>query len=299
MAEALSITAAVANIISTVQLAARWAEATRETQDQTADAQKELWQLQSQLQQAEELLLQYQQRIPAASGYPGLLFNVKFDQLDRDEAQAILQDLQDVAPPHGDTDFEGQKHLDDDVADGSFEMQRLQRKNRVLSGSLNEQAGYIRKLSDLSRPKWILAEHDYPQSELAWNCPQTRNPKVLVYDPQRRILNVQSQDQLGNKGAIVSRLPSRLPKALHVYVESQATAAQSYYRVRVTNKRRHVDGLLYDRTIFLRNLNFSTKLQIMTGSIHWLFILRSAGDYDHSIADSKSTLWSRRSSSDA
>jgi len=159
----------------------------------------------------------------------------------------------------------------------------IQQVKRVLSDKIEEQSdtieGQKHLIRRLSNPRWILAEQDYPVASTPWNCFPSRSTTVLVYDMSTRNLGVEEQNELRDRNAIVARLPSKRPTAVHVYQESQAWRDQtSSYRVRLTTKYQDIEGLMFDRTIYLNHLSIKSKASIITGVIKWLFILRTSND---------------------
>ncbi|KAI9776739.1 MAG: hypothetical protein M1839_009383 [Geoglossum umbratile] len=135
-------------------------------------------------------------------------------------------------------------------------------------------------------PAWTRAEQDCP-GETSRSYLHRRYPTVLVYDPHLQNITARSVKSLEDQRAIFSRLPSRWSTTLHVYAERLTTdGSATSDRVRITTKKRIVKRLQYDYTIHLKHLDWSVKLRIWSGQIHWIFILRPVdgnGDSSKSI----------------
>jgi len=223
------------------------------------------------------------------------LLQQKFDALDRDKLINFARDLQNLANEQNDLivtlreksdkiEDESKKRTkadEEEIARVRRELQMLSEKEREPAAEVSafqkaeEQENYF---GSLSTPLWIRAEHDYPD-EAYFSCFHRKFPTVLVYDPKLDSLTAQSVQDLQGQRAIISRLPSRWSRAIHVHIERMSTnVTASNCRVRVTTKDRTVKGLEYYCTINLKHIAWDTKLNMLLGNIRWLFILRAIGE---------------------
>jgi hypothetical protein len=119
--------------------------------------------------------------------------------LDNDKLRLVAKDLRDYVHKYQTLWFSarmGQGQLPT-VSDNVFnmEIQRIKKENRKLSDKSEKQDQYIR---ELHRPRWIMAEDDYPNDEPTWSCFSDPVPTVLVYDPfaSHEKLRVGSQNEM-------------------------------------------------------------------------------------------------------
>ena len=250
------------------------------------------------------------------------LLRQKYDAFDRDKLMNFARDLQNLANEQNDLivtlrekadkiEDESKKRTkanEEEIARVRREVQIPSEKERGPAAEVSafqkaeEQENYF---GSLSTPMWVRAEHDYPD-EAYFSCFHRKFPTVLVYDPKPDSLTAQSvQDLQGNlkdffggnltdnsnvigQRAIISRLPSRWSRAIHVHIERMSTnVTASNCRVRVTTKDRTVKGLEYYCTINLKHIAWDTKLNMLLGNIRWLFILRAIGESGKRMKDEK------------
>lgn len=232
------------------------------------------------------------------------LLQQKFDAFNRDKLINFARDLQNLANEQNDLivtlrekadkiEDESKKRTkanEEEIARVRRELQMLNEKEREPAAEVSafqkteEQENYF---GSLSTPLWIRAEHDYPD-EAYFSCFHRKFPTVLVYDPKLDSLTAQSVQDLQGQRAIISRLPSRWSRAIHVHIERMSTnVTASNCRVRVTTKDRTVKGLEYYCTINLKHIAWDTKLNMLLGNIRWLFILRAIGESGKRMKDEK------------
>ncbi|OCK91991.1 uncharacterized protein K441DRAFT_191407 [Cenococcum geophilum 1.58] len=232
------------------------------------------------------------------------LLQQKFDAFDRDKLMNFARDLQNLANKQNDLivtlrekadkiEDESKKRTkanEEEIARVRREVQIPSEKERGSAAEVSafqkteEQENYF---GSLSTPLWIRAEHDYPD-EAYFSCFHRKFPTVLVYDPKLDSLTAQSVQDLQGQRAIISRLPSRWSRAIHVHIERMSTnVTASNCRVRVTTKDRTVKGLEYYCTINLKHIAWDTKLNMLLGNIRWLFILRAIGESGKRVKDEK------------
>lgn len=232
------------------------------------------------------------------------LLQQKLDAFDRDKLMNLARDLQNLANEQNDLivtlrekadkiEDESKKRTkanEEEIARVRREVQIPSEKERGPAAEVSafqkaeEQENYF---GSLSTPLWIRAEHDYPD-EAYFSCFHRKFPTVLVYDPKKDSLTAQSVQDLQGQRAIISRLPSRWSRAIHVHIERMSTnVTASNCRVRVTTKDRTVKGLEYYCTINLKHIAWGTKLNMLLGNIRWLFILRAIGESGKRMKDEK------------
>lgn len=232
------------------------------------------------------------------------LLQQKFDSFDRDKLMNFARDLQNLANEQNDLivtlrekadkiEDESEKRTkasEEEIARVRREVQMLSEKEHGPAAEVSafqkaeEQENYF---GSLSTPLWIRAEHDYPD-EAYFSCFHRKFPTVLVYDPKPDSLTAQSVQDLQGQRAIISRLPSRWSRAIHVHIERMSmNVTASNCRVRVTTKDRTVKGLEYYCTINLKHIAWDTKLNMLLGNIRWLFILRAIGESGKRMKDEK------------
>lgn len=232
------------------------------------------------------------------------LLQQKFDAFDRDKLMNLARDLQNLANEQNDLivtlrekadkiEDESKKRTkanEEEIARVRREVQIPSEKERGPAAEVSafqkaeEQENYF---GSLSTPLWIRAEHDYPD-EAYFSCFHRKFPTVLVYDPKQDSLTAQSVQDLQGQRAIISRLPSRWSRAIHVHIERMSTnVTASNCRVRVTTKDRTVKGLEYYCTINLKHIAWDTKLNMLLGNIRWLFILRAISESGKRMKDEK------------
>jgi len=209
MAEVLSVASvAILSLFSSISLARNIQSELLQLQD---DIQSK--ELPNQLQQFANQLEQFQRLIESANITSDETKAMERDlsTLDRDKLILVVKDLRDYVHKYQALWFKariGQGQLPP-VTDNVFDMeiQRIKKENRKLSDKSEKQDRYIR---ELHRPRWVMAEDDYPDDEPTWSCFSDPVPTVLVYDSfaSGAKLRVGSQNEM--KSRVSLPLPTRL-----------------------------------------------------------------------------------------
>jgi hypothetical protein len=143
-----------------------------------------------------------------------------------------------------------------------------------------------------ARPSFIRAELDSPV-DTTWSCFGAPDAKIIAYELGHGSLRIISRNELlkgkvdscsllkrllrkyaDDRGAIYSRLPSRVATTIHVFVESVTRCTIGLPRkFRISTRKTAPPGFIPHWTIHLNQISWSTKFKMLSGQIKWFYIL--------------------------